>query len=207
MKSITRFVLGIFVLFGLSWIGFVAYPYMTFAELKADRDSVTNELTPPNVPGVAQQGSRVFAANGCVYCHSQFAHDKTEGGDIDRGWAKRRTVARDYMNDRQVFLGVSRLGSDLTNVGVRQKDAQWYYRLLYNPQSISPISAMPAYRWLFREQKVAGQAANNALKLEGPEKPRPGYEIVPTAEGESLVGYLLSLKRDYNLPEAPEPKE
>ncbi len=201
MKSITRFVLGIFVLFGLSWIGFVAYPYMTFAELKADRDSVTNELTPPNVPGVAQQGSRVFAANGCVYCHSQFAHDKTEGGDIDRGWAKRRTVARDYMNDRQVFLGVSRLGSDLTNVGVRQKDAQWYYRLLYNPQSISPISAMPAYRWLFREQKVAGQAA------EGPEKPRPGYEIVPTAEGESLVGYLLSLKRDYNLPEAPEPKE
>jgi len=158
VKSITRFVLGIFVLFGLSWIGFVAYPYMTFAELKADRDSVTNELTPPNVPGVAQQGSRVFAANGCVYCHSQFAHDKTEGGDIDRGWAKRRTVARDYMNDRQVFLGVSRLGSDLTNVGVRQKDAQWYYRLLYNPQSISPISAMPAYRWLFREQKVAGQA-------------------------------------------------
>ena len=207
MKSITRFVLGIFILFGLSWIGFVAYPYMTFAELKADRDSVTNELTPPNVPGVAQQGSRVFAANGCVYCHSQFARDKTEGGDIDRGWAKRRTVARDYMNDRQVFLGVSRLGPDLTNVGVQQKDAQWYYRLLYNPQSISPISAMPAYRWLFREQKIVGQAANNALKLEGPEKPRPGNEIVPTAEGESLVGYLLSLKRDYNLPEAPEPKE
>ncbi len=207
MKSITRFVLGIFILFGLSWIGFVAYPYMTFAELKADRDSVTNELTPPNVPGVAQQGSRVFAANGCVYCHSQFARDKTEGGDIDRGWAKRRTVARDYMNDRQVFLGVSRLGPDLTNVGVQQKDAQWYYRLLYNPQSISPTSTMPAYRWLFREQKIVGQAANNALKLEGPEKPRPGNEIVPTAEGESLVGYLLSLKRDYNLPEAPEPKE
>jgi len=207
VKSITRFVLGIFILFGLSWIGFVAYPYMTFAELKADRDSVTNELTPPNVPGVAQQGSRVFAANGCVYCHSQFARDKTEGGDIDRGWAKRRTVARDYMNDRQVFLGVSRLGPDLTNVGVQQKDAQWYYRLLYNPQSISPTSTMPAYRWLFREQKIVGQAANNALKLEGPEKPRPGNEIVPTAEGESLVGYLLSLKRDYNLPEAPEPKE
>ncbi len=38
MKSITRLVLGIFVLFGLSWIGLVAYPYLTFAELKADRD-------------------------------------------------------------------------------------------------------------------------------------------------------------------------
>lgn len=207
MKSITSLVLGIFVLFGLSWIGFVAYPYMSFAELKADRDSVTNELTPPGVPGVAQQGSHVFAANGCVYCHSQFARDKIEGGDIDRQWAKRRTVARDYMNDRQVFLGVSRLGPDLTNVGVRQKDAQRYYRLLYDPQTINPASIMPSYRWLFREQKIAGQPANNALKLEGADQPKPGYEIVPTAEGESLVAYLLSLKRDYNLPEAPEPKE
>jgi cytochrome c oxidase cbb3-type subunit II len=207
VKSITRLVLGIFVLFGLSWICFVAYPYLSFAELKADRDSVTNELTPPGVPGVAERGSHVFAANGCVYCHSQFARDKVEGGDIDRQWAKRRTVARDYMNDRQVFLGVSRLGPDLTNVGVRQKDAQWYYRLLYNPQTISPTSIMPSYRWLFREQKIAGQPANNALKLEGADKPKPGYEIVPTAEGESLAAYLLSLKRDYNLPEAPEPKE
>jgi cytochrome c oxidase cbb3-type subunit 2 len=207
MKSISRLVPGIFVLFGLSWIGFVAYPYLSFAELKPDRDSVTNELTPPGVPGVAQRGSQVFAANGCVYCHSQFARDKNEGGDIDRQWAKRRTVARDYMNDRQVFLGVSRLGPDLTNVGVRQKDAQWYYRLLYDPRTISPSSIMPSYRWLFREQKIGGQPANNALKSEGADQPKPGYEIVPTAEGESLVAYLLSLKRDYNLPEAPEPKE
>ena len=207
MKSITTFVLGIGILFGLSWIGFVAYPYMTFAELKPDRDEVTKELSPPGVPGVAQRGSHVFAANGCLYCHSQFIRDKSEGGDIDRQWAKRRTVARDYMNDRQVFLGVSRLGSDLTNVGVRQKDAQWYYRLLYSPKSVDPASTMPSYRWLFREQKIGGQVANNALKLEGRERPRPGYEIVPTAEGESLVAYLLSLKRDYNLAEAPEPKE
>jgi cytochrome c oxidase cbb3-type subunit II len=207
VKSITSLVLGIFVLFGLSWLGFVAYPYMSFAELKADRDSVTNELIPPGVPGVAQRGSQVFAANGCVYCHSQFTRDKNEGGDIDRQWAKRRTVARDYMNDRQVFLGVSRLGPDLTNVGVRQKDAQWYYRLLYDPRTVNPTSIMPSYRWLFREEKIAGQPANNALQLEGSDKPKPGYEIVPTAEGESLVAYLLSLKRDYNLPEAPEPKE
>jgi cytochrome c oxidase cbb3-type subunit 2 len=207
VKSISSFVFSIFVLFGLSWICFVAYPYMTFAELKPDRDEITKESAPPGVPGVAQQGSHVFAANGCVYCHSQFTRDKNEGGDIDRQWAKRRTVARDYLNDRQVFLGVSRLGPDLTSVGARQKDAQWYYRLLYNPQSIDPASTMPAYRWLFREQKIGGQAASNAVKFEGAKKPKPGYEIVPTAEGESLVAYLLSLKRDYNLPEAPEPKE
>jgi cytochrome c oxidase cbb3-type subunit II len=45
------------------------------------------------------------------------------------------------------------------------------------------------------------------LKLEGADAPRPGHEIVPTAEAEALVAYLLSLKRDYALPEAPAPQE
>jgi cytochrome c oxidase cbb3-type subunit 2 len=207
MKSITGLVSGIFVLFLVCWAGSVAYPYFTFAGLKQDKDAITNEFTPPAVPGVAQQGSHVFAANGCIYCHTQFARDKDEGSDIDRQWAKRRTVARDYMTDRDVFLGVSRFGPDLTNVGVRQKDPQWYYRLLYDPRTVNPASAMPSYRWLFREQKIDGQPAANALKLEGADQPKPGYEIVPTSEGEWLVGYLLSLKHDYNLPEAPEPKE
>jgi cytochrome c oxidase cbb3-type subunit II len=207
MKSITGLIAGVFTLFGFSWVCSVAYPYLAFAGLKQDKDTITNEFTPPALPGTAQQGSHVFAANGCVYCHTQFARDKAEGSDIDRQWAKRRTVARDYMSDRQVFLGVSRLGPDLTNVGVRQKEAQWYYRLLYDPQSINPGSTMPSYRWLFHERKVEGQPAANALRLEGAAQPKAGYEIVPTPEGESLVSYLLSLKRDYNLPEAPEPKE
>jgi phosphoserine aminotransferase len=34
-----------------------------------------------------------------------------------------------------------------------------------------------------------------------------GYEVVPTAEAEALVAYLLSLNRNYPLPEAPEPPQ
>jgi cytochrome c oxidase cbb3-type subunit 2 len=33
--------------------------------------------------------------------------------------------------------------------------------------------------------------------------PERGYEIVPTRRAEALVEYLLSLKIDYSLPEAP----
>ena len=66
---------------------------------------------------------------------------------------------------------------------------------------------MPSYRWLFQDQAIAGQPAQNALKLEGADAPRPGHEIVPTPEAEALVAYLLSLKRDYALPEAPAPQE
>jgi cytochrome c oxidase cbb3-type subunit II len=205
-RFITLF-FGIFGLFGASWLGFVAYPYVAFALLQPNKDPNTGAVEPQGNPGTADQGARVFAANGCVYCHSQFVRDKNEGADIDRGWGKRRTVARDYMFDRHVFLGNSRLGADLTNIGVRQADPQWFYHLLYDPQSLHPASVMPAFRYLFRTQKITGQASADALKLDGSRAPAGGYEIVPTEEGKAIVAYLISLKRNYALPEAPEPAE
>ena len=111
------------------------------------------------------------------------------------------------MFDQQVFLGTSRLGADLTNVGVRQTDPQWFYRILYAPQTLSPEISMPAYRWLFQTREIQGQPSVDAVKLEGPDAPPAGYEIVPTSEGKELVGYLLSLKKNYPLPEAPEATE
>jgi cytochrome c oxidase cbb3-type subunit II len=207
VNKITRLFFGVFVLFGAAWLGLVAYPYLTFAGLRQSKDDATGALAPLGNPGVAAQGARVYAANGCLYCHSQFVRAKDEGNDIDRKWGTRRTVARDYMFDRQVFLGTSRLGADLSNVGVRQTDPQWFYRILYSPQTMSPEVSMPAYRWLFVTREIQGQPSVDALKLEGADAPSPGHEIVPTEEGKALVGYLLSLKKNYPLPEAPEATE
>jgi cytochrome c oxidase cbb3-type subunit II len=207
VKKVSGLFFGIFLLFGVSWLGLVAYPYLTFAGLRQSKDEATGALAPLGVPGTATQGARIYAANGCVYCHSQYVRDKDEGSDIDRKWGNRRTVARDYMFDRQVFLGASRLGADLTNVGVRQTDAQWFYRLLYDPRAVSPETSMPAYRWLFETREIQGQQSADAVKLEGAAAPPPGYEVVPTGEGKALVEYLLSLKRNYPLPEAPEATE
>jgi cytochrome c oxidase cbb3-type subunit 2 len=207
MNRFTALFFGILLLFGASWLGLVAYPYVTFAALQPNKDPNTGAVAPQGNPGTADQGARVFAANGCVYCHSQFVRDKNEGADIDRGWGKRRTVARDYMFDRDVFLGSSRLGADLTNIGARQADPQWFYRLLYAPQSLHPASVMPSFRYLFRTQKISGQTSADALKLDGPGAPPDGYEIVPTKDGKAIVAYLISLKRNYALPEAPEPAE
>jgi len=207
VNKLTGLFFGVFLLFGLSWLALAAYPYITFAGLQRSKDEATGALAPPGNPGTADQGARVYAANGCFYCHSQYVRDKNEGSDIDRKWGKRRTVARDYMFDRAVFLGTSRLGADLTNAGDRQTDPQWFYRLLYNPRAATPESVMPAYRWLFRTQEIQGQPSANAVKLEGTDAPPPGHEVVPTAEGKALVDYLLSLKKNYPLPEAPEPTE
>ncbi|HEV3209538.1 MAG TPA: cbb3-type cytochrome c oxidase subunit II [Chthoniobacterales bacterium] len=207
MNKFAHLFLGVFGLFGASWLAFVAYPYITFAGMQPNKDSNTGAVAPQGNPGTTEQGARVFAANGCVYCHSQFVRGENEGADIDRGWGKRRTVARDYMFDHYVFLGNSRLGADLANIGVRQTDPQWFYRLLYDPRSVHPESVMPSFRYLFRTQKISGQASADALKLNGPGAPRSGYEIVPTEEGKAIVAYLISLKKNYALPEAPEPAE
>jgi cytochrome c oxidase cbb3-type subunit II len=207
MNKLTRLFFGVFLLFGLSWFALAAYPYIEFAGLRQSKDEATGALAPLGNPGTSDQGARVYAANGCFYCHSQYVRDKNEGSDIERKWGKRRTVARDYMFDRAVFLGTSRLGADLTNVGDRQTDPQWFYRLLYNPRATAPASVMPAYRWLFTTREIQGQPSADAVKLEGTDAPPRGYEVVPTAEGKALVDYLLSRKTNYPLPEAPEPTE
>jgi cytochrome c oxidase cbb3-type subunit II len=207
VKKVTGLFFGVFLLFAVSWLGLVAYPYLSFAGLRQSKDEATGASAPLEVPGTATQGARIYAANGCVYCHSQYVRAKDEGNDIDRKWGTRRTVARDYMFDQQVFLGASRLGADLTNVGVRQTDPQWFYRLLYDPRAVSPETSMPAYRWLFETREIQGQPSADAVKLEGRDAAAPGYEGVPTDEGRALVEYLLSLKKNYPLPEAPEATE
>jgi cytochrome c oxidase cbb3-type subunit II len=133
VNKLTGLFFGAFLLFGLSWLALAAYPYIAFAGLQRSKDEATGALAPLGNPGTANQGVQVYAANGCLYCHSQYVRNKDEGSDINRKWGKRRTVARDYMFDPAVFLGTSRLGADLTNVGDRQTDPQWFYRILYNP--------------------------------------------------------------------------
>jgi len=122
------------------------------------------------------------------------------GSDIKRGWGKRRTVARDYVSEYPIFLGNSRVGPDLSNIGVRKPDAQWHHLHLYDPAKVVPGSPMPSYRFLYKKQRVTGERSADALPLEGIEE---GYEIVPTKAAKALVAYLQSLDKTYSLPEAP----
>ena len=64
---------------------------------------------------------------------------------------------------------------------------------------------MPHYAFLYETREIEGAASTNALQFEpGSEyAPEAGYEVVPTLRAEALVEYLLSLKLNYSLPEAP----
>jgi cytochrome c oxidase cbb3-type subunit 2 len=100
-----------------------------------------------------------------------------------------------------------RTGPDLTNIGARQPTAMWHHQHLYQPAVVSPGSIMPSYRYLYETRKIEGQRSAEAIDLLPPDNPPEGYEIVPTYEAEALVAYLVSLNRNYPLPEAPEPPQ
>lgn len=206
MNKLPLIFLGIFVAFASAWLGLVAYPSLVLGKISSLPDEDTGGYFPPTQSGLAMAGERVYAANGCFYCHSQQVRLAPLSTDIAKKLGPRHTVARDYLRAQPAFLGTMRTGPDLTNIGVRQTDADWYHQHLYEPRIINAWSIMPSFRYLYKIQKIEGQPSDFAVKgLTGPYAPKPGYEVVPTEEAQALVAYLLSLKRNYPLPEAPKP--
>ncbi len=196
---------GMFAAVGSAWVGLVMLPYLNLGQLRPASDADTGAEYPPPLSGEAHRGRRVYAANGCIYCHSQQIRGRaTARLDLERGWGPRRTVARDYLRERPVMLGTMRTGPDLTNIGQRQRDRAWHYRNLYDPRGVYPHSIMPAFRHLFDLRQIVGEHPADAVALSGPHAPPAGSVIVPKPEAADLVAYLLSLDRTYPLEEAAE---
>lgn len=205
MDRIIKFLWGLGLIFGITWLVFVWMPYEEFGQLQAVVDEETGDLTPPVLSSLANRGRGVYAAQGCVSCHSQQIN--TMGGDLMRGWGVRQSVPRDYYSASPVFWGTTRIGPDLSNIGSRQPNATWHYQHLYNPRSLNPTSIMPPFRYLFNKRKIIGEPSLNAVTLFGNDKPEEGYEVVPSPDAQALVAYLLSLNQTYGLPEAPVKEE
>ena len=204
MNRMPLLLLGVFFTFLTAWCGLVIYPSTQFGHLPPVTNADDGQMFPPPLSGDAIRGQHVYAANGCVYCHSQQVRPASISTDIQKGLGPRRTVARDYIRQNPVFLGTMRTGPDLTNVGLRY-DAAWQHRHLYEPTTVVKGSIMPSFRYLYTLRKITGQPSDEAVQgLAGPYAPGPGYEVVPTADAKALVAYLLSLTRNYPLPEAPE---
>jgi cytochrome c oxidase cbb3-type subunit 2 len=200
--------LGIFFALAFTWTGVILTNQVSYGALAPVVDENEGKAFPEAISGVAAQGKMVYQDLGCVYCHTQQVRAPGLGVDIDRKWGERGSVARDYIREARVLIGSDRTGPDLRNIGARQSDAAWHYQHLYDPRSTSPNSIMPAYKFLFEKKKIIGQPSPVAMKV----PVETGYEVVPTARGQALVAYLLSLKDSYNYPEEAkrayvEPKE
>jgi cytochrome c oxidase cbb3-type subunit 2 len=207
MHRLPSLLSGIFLVFLTSWLGLVAYPSLQLGRLTPVPDPDSGGTFPPPYSGQAIAGQRVYATEGCISCHSQQIRQLSiTTSDVDRGWGSRPSVARDYIRDSTAYLGSRRLGQDLSNIGVRRPDAKWHLIHLYHPAAVCEGSVMPCFSHLFLTRKIQGQRADDALNLTGDDAPKEGYEVVPTAEAKNLVAYLVSLRHDYPLPEAPVKK-
>jgi cytochrome c oxidase cbb3-type subunit 2 len=154
-------------------------------------------LTKDDAGAVSDQ---ITAAGGKVETHIN-----ATGADIARGWGVRRSVAEDFLYDDPVQPGSLRAGPDLSNIGVRDPDLNWQLVHLYAPPAVVKNSAMPPFRFLFEVRKLAAGDAPSPDALQFPKDfPTPaGCEVVPTPEAKRLAAYLLSLKADAPLYDAP----
>lgn len=141
--------------------------------------------------------SQITAAGGKTETHI-----RPIGADISRGWGLRHSVAEDFLWDNPVQLGSIRVGPDLANVGLRYP-LEWQLAHLYAPQSEVKNSTMPPFRFLFKVQKIGATLSPDALQLPADSAPPAGEEVVPTEDAKNLAAYLLSLRADVALHDAP----
>jgi cbb3-type cytochrome oxidase cytochrome c subunit len=119
MKGLAPLFLGIFGTLAFSWVGLTVIPNWQIGHLNPQSDEEGTDIYPMPQSGIAVRGGRVYAANGCIYCHTRQVRADYAADDIERKWGDRRSAPRDYIFERPVSLGKMRMGQDLSNIGAR----------------------------------------------------------------------------------------
>ena len=131
MRNLPLLFCGIFFALAFSYVGLIVSGNSQLGDLQRttetlvpsddDPDVLVNSpgdpLYPRKLSGLAEQGKQVYIEMGCVYCHSQQSRRQEFGADVDRGWARRPTVPRDYILQERVLVGTMRTGPDLVHLG------------------------------------------------------------------------------------------
>lgn len=93
------------------------------------------------------EGRDIYIREGCVSCHSQMVRPFRDEVERYGEYSK----AGEYVYDHPFLWGSKRTGPDLHRVGGKYSD-NWHLNHMYDPQSTSSGSIMPAYQWLIRNE-------------------------------------------------------
>jgi hypothetical protein len=113
------------------------------------RDSFEQHIGEPTEENCAKSlrlGRKVYIAEGCWHCHSQFvrpvSNEEQRWGPVSKSW--------EYQNElqRPVMFGTRRVGPDLSREGGRNSN-DWHAVHFFDPRLASPRSVMPRYPWFF----------------------------------------------------------
>jgi cytochrome c oxidase cbb3-type subunit I/II len=90
------------------------------------------------------EGRDLYIREGCVGCHTQmirpFRSEVERYGEYSK--------SGEYVYDHPFLWGSKRTGPDLMRIGGKYSD-NWHFNHMWDPQSVSPQSIMPSYKWLF----------------------------------------------------------
>lgn len=164
--------------------------------------AVTNLISTLKLTGLTKDEADAVSGQISAVGGKTETHIVPVGVDISRNWGSRHSVAEDFLWDDPVQLGSLRVGPDLANVGLRYP-MNWELAHLYAPKSESKTSTMPPFRYLFTVEKIGATPSPDALQLPADSAPAAGYEVVPTEDAKNLAAYLLSLRADVSLHDAP----
>jgi cbb3-type cytochrome oxidase cytochrome c subunit len=130
------------------------------------------------------------------------------GPDIERNWGQRMSVGQDYIREYPVQLGQLRLGPDLAGYGSRQTNINLILMHLFEPARTMPGSMMPPYRFLFEKQSYSKSDSDpeGAIVTTPATDEHSGLRFVPKEDALALAAYLMSLKTETSLIEAPAGK-
>lgn len=189
MRGLIPLFLGLFGTFTFSWIGLTVIPNHQIGALNPQMDEEGTDIYPMPASGMVQQGRQVYAANGCIYCHSRQLRPDYASADLDRErdagpsprpkWGSRRSAPRDYVFDRPLLLGEERMGPDLADIAKAAPGTG------ENPPA--PVASAPAASPAAPAQspapaaKPAASGAPATSPAANAAAPKPGASAAPAA--------------------------
>ncbi|MFK7049376.1 cytochrome-c oxidase, cbb3-type subunit I [Flavobacterium davisii] len=106
------------------------------------------------------EGRDLYIREGCVGCHSQmirpFRSEVARYGEYSK--------SGEYVYDHPFLWGSKRTGPDLFRVGGKYND-NWHFNHMWDPQSTSAGSIMPAYKWLFDNKSADYSQIEKKMKV------------------------------------------
>lgn len=259
--TVKTFFYGLSASFAIPWLVMLAIPFSTMRSMEDTRyDEINDERTDfyqAKRSGRVENGSRVYAQEGCAMCHSQVTRPTYAGKDVfreghggfkndpDRGNTSRITNAQDFGGEYRAHIGESRIGPDLGNFGRRLEELEkseniktaeamgiklekedkstmtkqeiidaignkafnkelYVYKHLYYPREEGFTDKGQENAWsvcqanpqFFKKIGNFGQGAKDAVAV------KDGSQLVPSDDCRALVSYLISLKKDGEVPYA-----
>lgn len=132
--------LGALVVFSSIMFVVIALPFLTF---NPPRSADARPLSAQE-----ERGRGLYAANGCLYCHSQYLRPQDWTGVGSFRTVGRVAQAGDYYYQQTLMLGTERTGPDLSQEGGVHTD-EWHLAHFYNPRYTSPKSIMPQFSFYY----------------------------------------------------------